>query len=103
MTTRLPGLYNGIKTAYVSEAYNTIRYYTKRGTNLLLQEEPDVLRLKIAAQKLQTKCVPLVHDFRRMPEVPKEWLARIAEAINLLETQLLSTMRALEGKEEPGK
>lgn len=103
MALRLPKLFTGSGTVYVYDAYNIIKNYVKRGARLLLREEPDALRLKIAAQKLQTKCVPLVQDLRRMPEVPKEWLAEIAAAIDHLEYRLLDAMQALEGKDEPGK
>src|ERR1700761_392907 len=81
MIPELPDLYAAVQSTFIFNAYDQILHFTRRGINLISKEEPDALRLKIAAEDLQYRCLPLVHDLAQMPEVPRNWLDEVADCI----------------------
>jgi hypothetical protein len=81
---QLPDLPRQNVSAYVFEAYRKIKQHYQRGVNLLSQEEPDGMRLKLVADDLQTRCFPLIDDLKQMRNVPFNWATSLVDCIGTL-------------------
>lgn len=92
-----PGLYKGPKPQTVIQAYEVIYTTYKHAFDLLRSEAPDGLRLKVNADKLESTVMPLVVELRRMVEVPRPWIASMAETVRELEGALREAAEQLQG------
>lgn len=98
--SQLPLLFSGNTSEFVSISYDRIQRCLERGEKLLGSEEPDVLRLKLAADNIDLHCAPLLNDFRKMACVPNEWLRELVREACGIQERLRSAMRAINEAEE---
>ena len=90
----------GSVSVHIHDAYKKIKSIHKRGRNLLLSEVPDSVRLKLAADTIHSQSLPLIHDLRRMHEVPRDWVQNITESSNRLLNDLRQAVRQLQGSSD---
>lgn len=93
----IPLLYPGPKPPSISEAYEKIKSCYDHGYDLLRSEEPDGVRLKVNADKLEIQIMPLIDELGRMTVVPREWVAQLASAVRDLEEGLRISAEQLQG------
>lgn len=91
-----PLLYSGARSPYIGTAYERVKKYYDKSRRLLAQEEPDILRLKIAADDLQYYALPFVRDLQKMAIVPRRWIERIASSCIGIEARLRASIEQLE-------
>lgn len=91
-----PRIYSGARSVYIPDAYQRIGKYYRKGKRLLTSEEPDLLRLKIAADDIQFNAMPFVRDLQKMSIVPKRWIKMISLCCVEVEEELRRCIVGLE-------
>lgn len=94
----LPPIFSGARSVYISAAYKKIKTYYDRGQRLLSHEEPDILRLKIAADNIEFQALPYVRDLQKMSIVPRIWISSIGRSCIKVVQDLRSCVDGLEQK-----
>lgn len=98
---QLPPLFQSNRSEFISISYERIKRCLEKGSRLFDTEEPDVLRLKLAADDIDLRCATLLYDFKKMPEVPKEWLQEIITYACEVQERLHGIIQAIDDADNP--
>jgi hypothetical protein len=80
-------------------AYNQISGHYIRGHELLSQEEPDTIRLKVLADTLLDQCLPTLVNISRIPGIDANWSEQAKNLFVGLEHSLRSSIDAIQGSD----
>lgn len=89
MDKKLPDLYQGYSSFFVPQAYSQVLRLFSKGAGLISSEEPDMIQVKVVADEIENRCLPIITDLGKMREVPMEWITSLDESVR----QLLADLR----------
>lgn len=94
--SRFPPLFDNCHSYYVREAYDRIKTFHDTGYDLLLKADADVIQLKVAADNLRLRALPLMEDLIHTEIIPRDWLNELADCTHTVEEGLRSRTRLMQ-------